>query len=86
MGMKMRRTETHRLTPPERVEVTGDVQDATNTTVWTFDTVPEGTLLTAVLEARFNGLLRLMQPIAEWQARTVLGQWMRAFAKYVEGQ
>jgi len=84
MGMKMRRTEGHVLTPPEKVELDGSVRDAINTTVWTLRTVPEGTILTAELEVEFKGLLKLLQPIAERQMRTVLPEWMREFAGYVE--
>ncbi len=84
MGLKLRRTEKHLLTPPEKVEVDGSVRDATNTTVWTLKTVPEGTMLTAMLEIQFKGLLKLLQPVAEWQMRTALPEWMRAFARYVE--
>jgi len=86
MGMKMRRTERHVLTPPEKVEVDGSVRDAINTTVWTLQTVPEGTMLTAELEVQFKGLLKLLQPLAERQIRTVLPEWMREFASYVEAQ
>ncbi len=84
MGMKMRRMERHVLTPPEKVEVDGSVRNAINTTVWTLRTVPEGTILTAELEVEFKGLLKLLQPIAERQMRTVLPEWMREFAGYVE--
>ena len=84
MGLRMRRAERHVLTPPEKVEVTGDIPDATNTTAWKFEAVPEGTMLTAVIEAQFKGMLKLLQPIAEWQARTVTRKWMQAFATYVE--
>lgn len=86
MGMRMRRTEKHVLTPPEKVEVLGDVPNATNSTLWKFEAVPEGTMLTAVIEAQFKGLLKLLQPIAERQARSVTRQWMRAFAHYVEAK
>jgi len=86
MGLRMPRAEKHVLTPPEKIEVIGDVPMATNTTVWKFVAVPEGTMLTAVLEAQFKGMLKLLQPIAEWQARTVLRDWMRAFARYVEAK
>jgi len=86
MGMKMRRTERHVLTPPEKGEVDGSVRDAINTTVWTLQTVPEGTMLTAELEVQFKGLLKLLQPLAERQIRTVLPEWMREFASYVEAQ
>jgi hypothetical protein len=86
MGLKVPRTEKHVLTPPEKVEVLGRVPNATNTTLWMFEPVPEGTLLTATLDVQFKGLLKLLQPIAEWQMRTVLPEWMRAFANYVESQ
>jgi ribosome-associated toxin RatA of RatAB toxin-antitoxin module len=84
MGLRMRRTERHVLTPPEKVEVTGDVPNASNTTVWKFEAVPAGTMLSAVIEFQFKGMLKLLQPIAESQARTVTRKWMQAFAKYVE--
>jgi ribosome-associated toxin RatA of RatAB toxin-antitoxin module len=86
MGLSMPRTEKHVLTPPEKIEVIGDVPMATNTTVWKFEAVPEGTMLTAVLEVQFKGMLKLLQPIAAWQARTVFRDWMRAFARYVEAK
>jgi ribosome-associated toxin RatA of RatAB toxin-antitoxin module len=86
MGLKMPRTEKHVLTPPEKVEVLGGVPNATNTTVWVFESVPEGTLLTAVLDIQFKGLLKLLQPLAAWQVRTALPEWMRALARHVESQ
>jgi hypothetical protein len=86
MGMKMPRKETHTLTPPEKIVVVGDVPNATNTTVWTFAAVPEGTLLTAVLDIEFKGLLKLLQPLAASQGRTALREWMRALANHVEAQ
>jgi len=86
MGMKMRRTERHVRTPPDKVDVDGSVRDSINTTVWKFEAVPEGTILTARLEIEFKGLLKLLQPLAERQLRTVLPEWMREFASYVEAQ
>jgi len=86
MGMKMPRKETHTLTPPEKVVVVGDIPNATNTTVWTFEAVPEGTLLTAVLEVEFRGVLKLLQPLAASQGRTALREWMGALAHHVEAQ
>ena len=47
--------EKHVLTPPRKSRWTA-VGDAINTTVWTLQTVPEGTMLTAVLEVQFKGL------------------------------
>ena len=86
MGMRMPRKERHILTPPEKIEVIGDVPNAINTTVWTFETVPEGTMLTAVLDIEFKGWLKLLQPLAARQGRTALYEWMRALAKHVEAQ
>jgi uncharacterized protein YndB with AHSA1/START domain len=40
MGLKTHRTERHRLSPPERVDVEGRMLGMTNTTVWTFEPVP----------------------------------------------
>ena len=84
MGLRMPRTERHVLTPPVKVEVDGSVPIATNTTVWKFDAVPEGTMLTAILEIGFKGVLKFMDPIAGRQGRNLLSKWMQAFAKYVE--
>jgi uncharacterized protein YndB with AHSA1/START domain len=86
MGLKRSRTEKHVLTPPEKVEVEGEMLGATNTTVWKFEAVPEGTLLTAVLDMQFNGLLKLLEFIAARQARRGLREWMRALAKYAEAK
>jgi len=86
MGMKMRRTERHVLTPPEKIEVDGSVRDAINTTVWTLSTTPEGTILAAQLEVEFKGLLKLLQPLAERRMRNLLPEWMRELASYVEAK
>ncbi len=40
MGREAKRTEKHVLTPPERVEVEGEMEGMTNTSVWKFETVP----------------------------------------------
>jgi ribosome-associated toxin RatA of RatAB toxin-antitoxin module len=86
MGLRTRRTEKHVLTPPEKVEVEGEIRGMTNTTVWTFEEAPDGTMVTAVADAQLKGLLRLLGPLVRWQGQTVLRQWMRAFAKYVEAE
>ena len=84
MGLRMKRTERHILKAPEKVNVIGDVPGATNTTVWTFDVVPDGTLVTAVFEVQFKGPLRLLQPVAVWQGRKAIHDWLQAFARRVE--
>src|SRR5712692_11917218 len=84
MGRKARRTEKHVLTPPEQVLVSGETEGATNTTVWKFEPIPEGTLVTAVLEAEPKGLTRVLGPLAKLQVQRSLREWLRGLAKYVE--
>src|SRR6266540_3234852 len=50
-GLTLKRTETHVLTPPEKVEVEGAIRGVTNTTLWTFQEVPDGTRVSALVEA-----------------------------------
>ena len=86
MGLRARRTEKHVLTPPEKVDVEGEIRGLTNTTLWTFDETPEGTMVTAVADTQLKGLFGLLGPLLRWQGQTVLREWMRAFAKYVEAK
>ncbi len=84
MGRKTSRIEKHVLTPPEQVLVSGETEGATNTTVWKFEPIPEGTLVTAVLEAEPKGLTRVLGPLAKLQVQRSLREWLRGLAKYVE--
>lgn len=84
MGLKMPRTEKHVLTPPEKVEVEGGVRGIRNTTAWTFDVVPEGTRLTAVLDVQLSGPLNLLGPLVRRQGTIATREWLSAFAKHVE--
>jgi carbon monoxide dehydrogenase subunit G len=86
MGRKARRTEKHVLTPPEQVQVEGETEGSTNTTVWKFEPVAEGTRVTAVVEAQLKGLYKGLGLLAKRQLQTLLDEWMRAFAKYVEAK
>ena len=86
MGRKTSRSEKHVLTPPEQVRVEGETGGATNTTLWTFEPVPEGTRVTAVVDAEPGGLIKLLGPLAKRQVQTMLRQWMRGLARYVEGK
>jgi carbon monoxide dehydrogenase subunit G len=86
MGRRTARSEKHVLTPPEQVRVEGETEGATNTTLWTFEPVPEGTRVTAVVEAELRGLTRLLGPLAKRQLQTLLNQWMRGLARYVEAR
>jgi len=86
MGRKFKRTEKHVLAAPEQVLVEGDKVGSTNTSVWKFDPVPEGTLVRGVLEFQGKGLYKLMGPFANRLQQTSFDEWLRAFAKYVEAQ
>ena len=86
MGLRIKRTERHVLTPPEKVEVEGGIRGMTNTTQWKFEAVPEGTMVTAVGEVQLTGPLRLLGALVKWQGQAVLREWMRAFADYVESK
>ncbi len=86
MARKAKRTEKHVLTPPEQVQVEGETEGATNTTVWKFDPVPEGTRVTAVVEAELKGLTKVLGPFAKRQLQRLLREWLQAFAKYVEAK
>jgi len=86
MGRKFKRTEKLVLAAPEQVLVEGDTVGSTNTSVWKFDPVPEGTLVRGVLEFQGKGLYKLMGPFANRLQQTSFDEWLRAFAKYVEAQ
>ncbi len=86
MGRIAKRREKHVLTPPEQVLVSGETEGATNTTVWKFEPVPEGTRVTAVVEAELTGLTRLLGPFAKRMLQSLLREWLQAFAKYSEAK
>ena len=86
MGRKFKRTEKHVLTAPEQVLVEGETVGSTNTSVWKFDPVPEGTLVKGRLEFQSKGLYKLMGPFANRLQQTSFDEWLRAFAKYVEAK
>lgn len=85
-GRKVRRMEKHVQTPPARIEVEGEMEGVTNTSVWKFDSVPEGTCLTASVDAQLNGWARLLGPIAKRQLSSLLRKEMQAYAKYIEAK
>jgi ribosome-associated toxin RatA of RatAB toxin-antitoxin module len=84
MGRRSKGIERHELTPPERIEVRGEAEGATNRTVWTFESVPEGTLLTAVWEADLKGVARVLGPFAQRRLRSLLREWMQGLARHAE--
>jgi carbon monoxide dehydrogenase subunit G len=86
MGRKSGRSEKHVLAPPEQVRVEGETEGATNTTLWTFEPVPEGTRVTAVVEAELSGFIKLLGPLAKRQMQTLLREWMQGLARYVEAK
>jgi len=85
-GRKARRTERHVLTPPERVEVEGEMEGMTNTSLWKFEPVSEGTLLTVVIEARLPLRLRVLGPFVKRQFQALVRESMQGLAKYVEAK
>jgi uncharacterized protein YndB with AHSA1/START domain len=84
MGLTMPRSETWVLTPPERIDVQGDIPGIRNRTVWTFEEIPDGTLLVAVLDIRPKAILGFLGPVMRRQGQTLLRKWMRALADHVE--
>src|SRR6266511_957720 len=86
MTRKTRRREKHVLTPPEEVRVEGETEGATNTTLWTFEPVPEGTRVTVVVDAELGGVTKLLGPLAKRQMQTMLRDWMQGLARYVEAR
>ena len=85
-GRKARRIEKHVLTPPEKVQVEGEMQGITNTTEWKFDPVPEGTGVTAVFEARLPLRMKILAPLVKRQIQAMGHDWLKALAKYVEAK
>jgi uncharacterized protein YndB with AHSA1/START domain len=85
-GRKAMRTEKHVLTPPERVDVEGEMEGITNTTVWKFEPIPEGTRVTAVVEARLPLRLKVIGPLVKRQFQAIVREWLQDLAKYVEAK
>jgi uncharacterized protein YndB with AHSA1/START domain len=81
MGRDAKRAEKHVLTPPERVDVEGEMEGMTNTTVWKFESVPQGTRLTAIVEARLPLRLRVLGPLARRRLQVLLRESMQGLAK-----
>jgi uncharacterized protein YndB with AHSA1/START domain len=86
MGRRAKRTEKHVLTPPVQVLVSGETEGASNTTVWRFEAIPEGTLVTAVVEAELTGLTRVLGPFAKRKLQSLLREWLQGLARYVEAK
>ncbi len=86
MGRKTRRTEKHVLTPPEQVRAEFEMEATTSTTLWKFEPVPEGTLVTAVVVAELKGLTKVLGPLARRRAQSLLREWIQGFARFVEAK
>jgi hypothetical protein len=84
MGGTIATSEKHVLTPPEQVRVEGETEGPTNTTLWTFEPVPEGTRVTAVVEAELSGVTRPLGPLANRQLQSLLREWVQGLARYAE--
>jgi ribosome-associated toxin RatA of RatAB toxin-antitoxin module len=86
MGRKTKRTEKWVLTPPEQIQMEGAVMGSTNTTLWKFEPVSEGTRLTAVVDAQLKGWAKLLGPLAKRRVRALLRNEMHAFVNFVEAK
>ncbi len=85
-GRKTMRTEKHVLTPPERVDVQGEMAGITNTSVWKFESLPEGSRVTVSVEARLPWRLKVMGPLVKRQFQAIVREWLQDLAKYVEAK
>jgi uncharacterized membrane protein len=85
-GRKTMRTEKHLLTPPERVDVEGEMEGITNTSVWKFEPAPEGSRVTVTIEARLPLRMKILAPLAKRQFRAIVRDWLQDLAKYVEAK
>ena len=85
-GRKSRRTEKHFLTPPEKVQVEGEMEGITNKTEWKFDPVPEGTKVTMVFDARLPLRLIVIAPLVKRQFLAMGRDWLKDFANYAESK
>jgi ribosome-associated toxin RatA of RatAB toxin-antitoxin module len=86
LGRKSSRTEKHVMTPPEQILVEGEAMGITNTTLWKFEPVPEGTRVSAALDAQLPFGLKVVGPLVKRQARAALREWLQRLAKYVEAK
>ena len=85
-GRKAMRTEKHLLTPPERVDVEGEMEGITNTSVWKFDSLPEGSRVTVKVEASLPLRLKVIAPLVKHQFQALVREWLQDLAKYVEAK
>jgi uncharacterized membrane protein len=85
-GRKTLRTEKHLLTPPERVDVEGEMQGMTNTSVWKFEPAPEGSRVTVTIEARLPWRLKVIGPLVKRQFQAIVRDWLQDLAKHVEAK
>ena len=83
-GRKALRREKHILTPPERVDVEGEMEGITNTSVWKFEPAPEGSRVTVTVEARLPWRLKVMGPLVKRQFQALVRDWLQDLAKYAE--
>ena len=85
-GRRVKRTENYNLTPPEQARVEGQMEGLTNTSVWRFEHVPEGTRVTSAIDAQLPWRFRVLGPLAKRQFQGLVRETLREFAKYVEAK
>jgi hypothetical protein len=88
-GSQHERAQSHEdreayLTPPERVDVEGEMEGIANTSVWRFESAPNGSRVTVIIEAPLPWRLKVMGPLVKRQFQAVVRDWMQDLAKYVE--
>jgi len=86
LGRKSSRTEKHVMTPPEQILVEGEAMGITNTTLWKFEPVPEGTRVSAALDAPLPFAVKVVGPLVKRPARAALRDWLQSRTKYVEAK
>jgi len=87
MGREAKRMEKYVLAPPERVKVEGEMEGMTNTSVGKFETVPEGTQLTVVIEVQLRGRwAKILGPLAKRRLQGLVRQSIQGLARYVEAK
>lgn len=85
-GRTAKRIEKHVLMPPQQILVEGEMEGITNSTVWKFEPIPEGTRLEVVLDARLPWKFRVLGPLAKRQFQALLRNWLQELAEYVEAK
>ena len=83
-GRMAKRSEQHVIAPPQQVEVTADTEGAISSSVWKFEPIADGTMVTADVYAPVRGLTILVGTLARRELQSLLEKELHAFATHVE--